>query len=145
MNNESKLPALAAAGLFLAATACVGARQDPLAERLVGEWRLAKICQYDVPAGVTPCSPMASMVAWLTFETDGTATQTGPSGPSGRYRIERRELPSGATETLLSIDGRNMGQLSFVGDTLLLGMAYVDGPDRYFVRLPWVVPRRPAR
>ena len=66
---------------------------------------------------------------------------TGPNGPSGRYEIERREIPGGGTEVLLSIGGRNMGQLGFVGDTLVLGMAYVDGPDRYFVRLP-EMPRR---
>lgn len=138
MNSEMKLRSLLAAALCLASSAaCAGAQQDPLAERLVGQWRFVKVCQYERPTGVAPCSPMASMAAWLTFETDGTATETGPNGASGRYRIERRELPSGATETLLSIGGRNMGQLSFVGDTLLLGLAYVDGPDRYFVRLPW--------
>jgi hypothetical protein len=84
----------------------------------------------------TPCSPIATPVEWFRFGADGTATEVGPNGVSGRYVIERRGLPGGGTETLLSIGGRNMGQVSFVGDTLLLGMAYVDGPDRYFVRLP---------
>lgn len=128
--------ALLALGL-LAVAACASAQEDPLAERLVGGWRFAKVCQYDVPAGVTPCSPITTPVEWLRFEADGTAAEPGnPNGRSGRYEIERRELPGGRTETLLSIGGRNMGQLSFVGDTLVLGMAYVDGADRYFVRMP---------
>lgn len=125
---------------FLAALllviACAGVQEDPLAERLVGGWRFAKVCQYERPAGVDACSPIATMVEWLRFEEDGTSSVTGASGPSGRYEIERREIPGGGTEVLLSIGGRNMGQLGFVGDTLVLGMAYVDGADRYFVRLP---------
>jgi hypothetical protein len=128
--------ALTAMGLALA-VACVGVQEDPLAQRLVGGWRFAKVCQYDVPPEVTPCSPIATPVEWLRFEADGTARESGPpNGAAGHYVIERRELPSGGTETLLSVGGVNMGQLSFVGDTLVLGMAYVDGPDRYFVRMP---------
>jgi hypothetical protein len=126
------------AGLLLFAfAACAGAQEDPLAARLVGGWRFAKLCQYErSDAGVEPCGPMASMAEWLRFEADGTATEIGPNGASGRYRIDRRELSGGRTEVLLEIGGRNMGQLGFVGDTLMLGLAYVDGPDRYFVRLP---------
>jgi hypothetical protein len=133
------LPSQLAALALLALTACVSTQEDPLAERLVGRWRFAKMCQYDVPSGVRPCDPITTPIEWLRFEADGTAVEPGnPNGPSGRYTIERRELPGGGNETLLSIGGRNMGQLSFVGDTLVLGMAYVDGPDRYFVKLPEV-------
>lgn len=132
--------ALTALGLALCA-ACASAQEDPLYERLVGSWRFAKFCQYDVPPEVTPCSPMATPIAWLRFDADGTASEQAPNGASGPYVIERRELPTGGTEVLLAIGGRNMGQLSFVGDTLLLGMAYVDGADRYFVRMPELEPR----
>ena len=120
---------------LLATTACASTPEDALTERLVGGWRFVKLCQYDMPRGVRPCDPIATLVEWLRFESDGTATERGrPNGPSGRYEIERRELPGGGTEARLSIGGQNMGQLSFVGDTLVLGMAYVDGADRYFVR-----------
>ncbi len=120
--------------------ACANAQEDALADRLVGGWRFAKVCQYERGGTGPPCSPITSMAEWLRFEVDGTARETGPRGATGRYRIERREIPGGGTETLLSIGGRNMGQLGFVGDTLVLGMAYVDGPDRYFVRLPEMEP-----
>lgn len=124
-----------ALGLALAA-GCAQAQDDPLTDRLIGGWRFVKLCQYDVPPDVKPCSPIATPVEWLRFDTDGTVTEEGPNGASGVYRIERRALPGGGTETLLTVGGRNMGQLGFVGDTLVLGLAYVDGPDRYFVRLP---------
>jgi hypothetical protein len=128
---------LVALSTLLAAAACSGAQQDPLAQQLLGGWRFAKLCQYDVPPEVTQCSPIATPVEWLRFDEDGTARESGrPNGPSGPYSIERRELPGGGTEALLSIGGVNMGQVRFVGDTLVLGMAYVDGPDRYFVRAP---------
>lgn len=123
-----------AASLVLALAACVSAQEDPLTARLVGGWRFVKVCQYERPAGVEACSPIATPIEWLRFEADGTAAENRPNGPFGRYRIERREIPGGGAETLLDIGGRNMGQLSFVGDTLVLGLAYVDGPDRYFVR-----------
>ncbi len=122
--------------LLLGLAACASAQDDPLAQRLVGGWRFVKVCQYERPAGVEACSPITTMVEWLRFEADGTAAETRPNGPSGRYRIERRELSGGRTETLLNIGGRNLGQLTFLGDTLVLGLAYVDGPDRYFVRAP---------
>ena len=122
------------------ATACAGAQEDPVSQLLVGGWRFVKVCQYDMPPEVAPCSPIATPVEWLRFEADGTATENRPNGPSGRYRVELGELPGGGEEMLLSIGGRNMGQLSFVGDTLLLGMAYVDGADRYFVKMPEMEP-----
>ena len=57
-------------GLLLTA-ACVGAQEDPIAQRLVGSWRLAKYCQYERGSpDVDPCSPMASMAEWLRFESD---------------------------------------------------------------------------
>lgn len=122
---------------MLAVAGCASGPDDPLSEKLVGRWRFAKLCRYDIPRGVRPCDPIATPVEWLRFEPNGTASEPGrPNGPFGRYEIERRQIPGGGTETLLSIGGQNMGQVSFVGDTLVLGMAYLDGADRYFVRLP---------
>lgn len=122
---------------LLAIAACGSAAQDELAGRLVGGWRFAKLCEYDVPPGVTPCSPIATPIEWIRFDADGTARESGrPNGPSGPYAIERRKLPAGGTEATLTIGGVNMGTVGFAGDTLVLGMAYVDGADRYFVRVP---------
>ena len=142
MKRSSLRPHLLATLCAAFAAACASAQDDPIAARLVGGWRFAKVCQYERGDAGPPCSPITSMAEWLRFEEDGTASEAVPNGANGRYRIERREIPGGGTETLLSIGGRNMGQLSFVGDTLVLGMAYVDGPDRYFVRLPRLEPDR---
>ena len=121
-------------GLGLLLLAACGTSPDPLAERLVGSWRPVKVCAYE-RAGGDPCSPVTTMAPWVRFGTDGRAEDLTVAGASGRFRLERRVAGNG-TEVLLSIAGRNMGQLRFEGDTLVLGMAYVDGADRYFVRLP---------
>jgi hypothetical protein len=120
-------------GVCLLASTLACAEPDPLAEVLDGHWRLVRECVYDRQGG-PGCEEVADTTPWIRFERNGYTEVLTAGGPAGRFRLQRTATPGG-TETVIRVVGVNLGQLTFRADTLVLGLAYVDGPDRYLLRI----------
>lgn len=110
--------------------ACTGGH--PPEDEMSGTWRLAAVCTYD--RGGPPCVSVPDVAAEeLTFQPGWRYVRIRPD-EEGAYALERRATPAGGEEILIRFDGGSPAQLHNSQDSLVVSWAYLDGPERRYVR-----------
>jgi hypothetical protein len=117
--------------LVVGALACSTAGQAP--DELSGTWRLTTLCAYERMEG-PPCEPVTAATAEvISFSSGSRFTRQRPD-EEGIYRLEARVAPSGAQEVLIYFDDGVPAQVDVTGDSLVVSWAYIDGPEKRYVR-----------